>query len=238
MPLTSAQIAEVTAFTPAQMREAIDVYQTAHTTAGTVRDVNPLSQFELRLLDILAQKVPAQFAVTPLIAPQNQAMADRLNGAMAGGLNNTAPGFESLSTWTTATPPLPITYAFGDLQNSAKKVNLPAIIVTSTLPGGEESRHMTIGTTHDVDTTVYIYYMLSYVPSFKRQLEALRGAEAIANILITYQQDCEIGWQNGKPTSVQRLVGAFKDGGEGPSYLGGVVQFTCTRRLAYMLQGM
>lgn len=223
--LTNPEIARIQSYSIEEARQSEDVYTAALTPPGLAQPTSLGSLFEIRVLDILTQELPAQLAVSYLIPPAQQAMANRLETAMGTGAN-------TISTWTALTP-LPVQqFCIGDLQDTLEKQDFPAVTITSSLPGGTDRDYPNIGSATDNNCHIYIYYVQPYQSLLQTQVESYRAAEAIADIMTRHQGDGVVKWQNGKVHFVQRNTPVV--GGEKTAQLSvGVVLFSCFRRLTY-----
>lgn len=220
--LTAQQIADIAAYSAADKRMADAAYQASHQDAtGLAPSITYSTLFEMRLIDILSARLPAQLLATPLVDPQYQDLADR----MATNL-----GDPDVSAWTAQTPPVVRNFYLGDIEDSIKEDNFPCVVVSQSLPGGTDIQFNTIGMTQDNMATVYISYTLEYKPSVKRQLEASRGAEAIADILSQYRTDSPATcWQNGQVGSIQRVARRLGSSASA-RLIAGLVPFRAMRR--------
>jgi hypothetical protein len=223
--LDDVTITDVPGWTLTDLREVNDLYQTSHSTSGVVPDIFLGSQFEMRVLDILMQRLPAQLAATPLIRPEFAAMA----GRVATALSDT-----DITNWSNVNaggaPPPVVDYQIGDVNDKLSSKLFPMIVVSGSLPGSNTVTRATIGPTVDQNYQLYVFYLLSFRPSLRRQVEANRGAEAIAAILASYQSDGLTLWQNGQVTNITRNATVTDDGVQANA---GIVEFTVFRRTSF-----
>ncbi|MGI4787928.1 MAG: hypothetical protein ACRYFS_03655 [Janthinobacterium lividum] len=225
MSITPDELALIRAWTTDDLTLAVKTFQRAHPdpTGQAVADTSPASLVELRVLDILSQRLPAQLLATPLIPANQQDMADRLD-ALYENVN--------VAGWTTATPPavLPANFYLGDIFETLDSAQPASVIVTATLPAGVDVQQGGLGPLSEESTTIHCLYVLPYDASRQRQIEALRGACAVANLLRTYRQDPVTLWVDGQVSAISRNVPRLASG---VRFIVGVVTFSCKAFLPY-----
>ena len=225
MALSPTDLTNIRAWSTDDFLLAQRTFRRAHPDpGGAVADLSPARVIELRLLDIMGTRLNAQLAVTPLL-PAGQ---DTLAGSLATWTGKAAFGTE----WLTHTPPPVASQNFyvGDIIESLDAPRLPCCIVTASLPGGIDVETGGLGSVSQESFTGHVYYVVAYDMSKERQLEALAGACAIANLLRTYRQDAQGNWQDGKIGQISRNVPRFESG---PRFIAGIVPFSCTAYLNF-----
>ena len=223
--ITPNELTLIRAWGITDLQLAIKTYQRAHPDpAGQpVADSSPAGLVEQRVADILAQRLNAQLAVTPLIPAAQQDLANRLDTLWAN---------VDVAGWTAATPP-PVSGAdvfIGDILETLGADQPPSLIVTETLPAGVDVERGSLGPMSRENVTVHVLYVLPYEGSRQRQIESMRGGAAIANLLRTYSQDSVTLWLNGQVTAISRNIPRLASGAR---FIVSIVTFTCTVFVPY-----
>lgn len=223
MPLSTQDTDKIKTWSASDIRDAVATWQGAQQTPGTPRMVSRATLFEARVLGVLGNLLPAALAATPLIDPAFQGVADDL-AALYG--NTEMHGL------TAATAPAVASWWLGDVMLSLSKDSLPAVIVSQTLPNGVDVQPGSIGYVDDNTLSLYVFYVLPYKATARRQMEAVRGAEVIADVLRSSKEDRTVFWQNGKVVAVQRNLARPSPQGD-PDFVVGMVGFSVFQRVTY-----